>query len=162
MNRANPRFSFAHVAAPALVILAIGTTSVPASAESTIDNAATGIPAPASRAETPKVQEENGISYLVGGIGQDGREAIRPLVGDMNLRLVFAEQQSGAYLADIDVKIADASGRELLTLDSSDPLVFAQLEPGTYDIVASSKGRVIERRVTVTAEGVRTETLLWT
>lgn len=59
----------------------------------------------------------------------------------MNLQLVFARTGDGAYLADVDVTIADQRGHEVLSLDSSDPLLFAQLPPGPTRSPQRSMGR---------------------
>ncbi len=112
-------------------------------------------------APAPEVQKENGIDYLTGGVGIDGRAQLKPLVKDMNLQLVFAEKQTGAYLADIEVVIADSKGDELLKVSGSDPMVFAELEPGTYSVKAKSAKGTLEREVMVPSSGRRTELFLW-
>lgn len=109
----------------------------------------------------PPVRQDNGIEHLVGGVGSDERARLKPLVQDMNLQLVFAEKGSGALLAEIEVSIADDKGDEILTVKDSDPWVFAELEPGTYNIKAKSDKGVIERQVRVPENGRRTELFLW-
>lgn len=109
----------------------------------------------------PRIRQDRGVNYLTGGIGLDVREQIRPLIRDMNLHLVFAEKRSGAYMANVDVRIADSSGREVLSVENSEPLVFAQLQPGTYAVSATVNGETIQRKVTVSARGQRTEVFHW-
>lgn len=109
----------------------------------------------------PEVQQENGIDYLTGGVGIDGRAQLKPLVKDMNLQLVFAEKQTGGYLADVEVVIANSEGDEVLKVSDSDPMVFAALEPGTYSIKAKTAQGTLEREVKVPASGRRTELFLW-
>ena len=112
-------------------------------------------------APAPEVKQENGIEYLTGGVGIDGRQQLKPLVKDMNLQLVFAEKQTGGYLADIEVVIADSKGAPVLKVSDSDPMVFAVLEPGTYSVTAKSAKGTMEREITVPAAGRRTELFLW-
>lgn len=109
----------------------------------------------------PPVREDNGIEHLVGGVGSDERARLRPLVRDMNLQLVFAEKGTGALLAEVEVSIADAQGEEVLTVKDSDPWVFAELAPGTYQVTAKTDKGTIEREVHVPENGRRTELFLW-
>jgi hypothetical protein len=109
----------------------------------------------------PPVRDDQGIEHLVGGVGSDERARLKPLVKDMNLQLVFAEKGTGALLAEVEVKIADAKGEEVLTVKDADPWVFAELEPGTYQITAKTGKGTIEREVTVPENGRRTELFLW-
>lgn len=109
----------------------------------------------------PPVREDNGIEHLVGGVGSDERARLKPLVHDMNLQLVFAEKKTGALLAEVEVSIADDKGEEVLTVKDSDPWVFAELEPGTYQITAKTDKGTIEREVRVPENGRRTELFLW-
>ncbi|MGH8518414.1 MAG: hypothetical protein ACREUE_13265 [Panacagrimonas sp.] len=109
----------------------------------------------------PPVREDNGIEHLIGGVGSDERARIKPRVEDMNLQLVFAEKGTGALLADVEVTIADAKGDEVLKVDKSEPWVFAELEPGTYQVTAKTEAGTLEREVRVPESGRRTETFLW-
>lgn len=112
-------------------------------------------------APAPEVRQENGVEFLTGGVGIDGRAQLEPLVKDMNLQLVFAEKQSGAYLAEVEVVIANSQGEEVLNVRDSDPMVFAGLPPGTYSITAKSSRGTLERQVRVPDSGLRTELFLW-
>lgn len=114
-----------------------------------------------TQVDPPQVREEQGVSYVTGGVGIDARELIRPIGRDMSLQLVFAEKRSGALVSDVDVRIADAQGKDVLRLDKADPLVFAQLPPGTYEVSVTASGETLERKVTVPARGQRTETFHW-
>ena len=109
----------------------------------------------------PEVQQENGIDYVNGGVGIDGRAQLAPLGRDMDLQLVFAEKSSGALLADVDVAIADSSGKEVLKLEGADPMLYAQLPPGNYDVKATIDGKTVERKINVSASGQRMEVLQW-
>lgn len=114
-----------------------------------------GMPAP------PPVREDNGIPHLIGGVGSDERARLQPLVDDMNLQLVFAQKGTGALLAEVEVAIADDKGEEVLKVSDADPWVFAQLEPGTYQVSAKTDQGTIERQVRVPENGRRTELFWW-
>ena len=111
--------------------------------------------------DAPVVEQKNGVNYVTGGIGLDGREQLLSIGRDMNLQLVFAEKGSGAYLTDVDVQISDASGNDVLSVEQADPLVFAELQPGTYEVKATIHGETIARQVKVPRNGQRTEIFHW-
>lgn len=51
---------------------------------------------------------QNGIRYVSGGVGMTQQEALKAMRKDYNLLLTFAVKKSGAYLADVQVRIQDA------------------------------------------------------
>lgn len=89
--------------------------------------------------------QQNGISYLSGGVGEDEARAISQAQG-YNLHVTFAIGPENKYVADVDIAIRNASGQTLLTLDETGPLVFVQLPPGKYTVVATRNDE--ERRAT--------------
>ncbi|MBT2341773.1 MULTISPECIES: carboxypeptidase regulatory-like domain-containing protein [Pseudomonas] len=89
--------------------------------------------------------QQNGITYLSGGIGEDEARAIGQAQG-YNLHMTFAIGVENKYVPDVDVTVQSASGQTLLTLDGAGPLVYVQLPPGKYTVVASRNGE--ERRDT--------------
>src|SRR3954469_17909160 len=89
----------------------------------------------AQGAATLVPKTENNISYISGGVGKDEQE-LADAVGryGYNVQLVFAEQ-TGNYLADIRVRIADAKGGVVLDTVSDGPMFLAKLPPGLYQVV---------------------------
>jgi hypothetical protein len=112
-------------------------------------------------AQAPTVQTEQGVRFLNGGIGIDERAALGPMTGGMNLQLVFADAKSGALFADVDVRIADSSGREVLRVDGADPLLYAQLEAGDYEVQATREDSTLLRKVKVQPDGMHQELMHW-
>lgn len=90
-------------------------------------------------------QEQNGIAYLSGGIGEDESKAIQQTTG-YNLHMTFSIGPENKYVPDVDVTVAKAAGQPVLTLSQAGPLVYAQLPPGKYTVVATRNG--VERRDT--------------
>ena len=84
-------------------------------------------------------QEQNGIRYLAGGIGLDESKAIQQSA-DYNLHMTFAVGVQNQYTADVDVTIQKAPGQVVLTLSQTGPLVYVQLPPGKYTVVATRNG----------------------
>ncbi|WP_460115759.1 carboxypeptidase regulatory-like domain-containing protein [Pseudomonas sp. H2_D02] len=89
--------------------------------------------------------QQNGITYLSGGIGEDEARAIGQAQG-YNLHMTFAIGPENKYVPDVDVTVQSASGPTLLTLSDAGPLVYVQLPPGKYSVVATRNGE--ERRDT--------------
>lgn len=87
--------------------------------------------------------QQNGITYLSGGIGEDEARAIGQAQG-YNLHMTFAVGPENKYVPDVDVTVLNASGQALLTLSDAGPLVYVQLPPGKYSVVATRNGE--ERR----------------
>jgi hypothetical protein len=76
---------------------------------------------------------------LSGGVGVEEREQMMQRYGEYNLHLGFAEQ-SGQYVAGVQVTARDASGAVVLSEMTEGPLLFAKLPPGAYRVTASFGG----------------------
>ncbi|HCS45365.1 MAG TPA: hypothetical protein DIW52_21480 [Pseudomonas sp.] len=90
-------------------------------------------------------QEQNGITYLSGGVGEDEAKAIQQTTG-YNLHITFAIGPENKYVPDVDVAIQKAQGQTVLNLSQAGPLLYVQLPPGNYTVVATRDGE--ERRDT--------------
>ncbi len=62
----------------------------------------------------PEAQNQNGITYLSGGIGLDESTAMKAAARDYTLMLTCSVQPTGKYLSDVKVNIADNSGSPVL------------------------------------------------
>ncbi|CAI8917642.1 Carboxypeptidase regulatory-like domain-containing protein [Pseudomonas sp. IT-347P] len=96
-------------------------------------------------------QQQNGVTYVAGGIGEDEAKAIQQSTG-YNLHMTFAVGEQDEYTADVDVTIQQSSGQTLLTLNHTGPLVYVQLPPGKYTVVATRNGET-RRDVTDVGSG---------
>jgi hypothetical protein len=112
----------------------------------------------ASFAAQPK--EQNGVSYINGGVGTDEQNAMQALRADYNLRLTFATKQTGAYRSDVQLDIADTKGASLLSVANAGPMFFAKVPPGTYRISAAAEGKTFRRTVRL-GSGAKEMTLHW-
>jgi hypothetical protein len=100
-------------------------------------------------AATLTPQQQNGITYINGGVGEEEQGAMKAQRADYNLLLTFATQQSGAYRSDVQLDIMDAKGTNLLSVANTGPMFFAKLPPGTYRISAAAEGKTFKRTVKV-------------
>jgi hypothetical protein len=116
--------------------------------------------APAVMAATAQPQQQNGVSYISGGVGLDEQNAMHALSADYNLRLTFATKQTGAYRSDVQLDIADIKGNSVLSVANTGPMVFAKLPAGTYRVSASAEGKTFKRSVRI-GGGAKEMTLHW-
>lgn len=94
-----------------------------------------------------------------GGIGSDDQERIKAEAAQRGLLLTFATA-SGAYLADIDVRISRGD-QLVLQGRCAGPLMLVDLAPpGSYEIRAVSQGREQRKTVTVGTSPARV-TFTW-
>ncbi|MGC5700055.1 carboxypeptidase regulatory-like domain-containing protein [Pseudomonas sp. NFXW11] len=84
-------------------------------------------------------QQQNGISYLNGGIGLDESRAIQ-LVRGYNLHMTFSVGAQNLYTADVDVAIQNAQGHQLLSLSQMGPILYVQLPAGRYQLIVTRQG----------------------
>lgn len=99
----------------------------------------------------PALRSDHGIDYRTGGVGTDERDALFAATGDYGLKLVFAAKEKSDYLAEVEVKIADAKGATVFAASDTGPYLFVKLPPGKYSVTATHGGRAQTQRVTVSA-----------
>jgi hypothetical protein len=107
------------------------------------------------------VQTAGGIPYVSGGVGTESMDRLNRVVGDFNLKLVFAAK-SGSYLSGVQVAISDVKGKEVLSKRSLGPWFLVKLPAGKYRIVATFAGNAEKREITVGAEKLTTIDFRWT
>jgi hypothetical protein len=106
------------------------------------------------------VQTAGSVTYVSGGVGAESIDQLTALSRDFNLKLVFA-LNSGAYVSDVNVAIADAAGRPMLNATSSGPWFLTKLPAGNYRIAATFAGTSVIRQVVVDAARLSTIDMRW-
>ena len=106
------------------------------------------------------IQQDRGIAYVTGGVGQDERDALKAMESQFNLALQFSAQ-GGAFLSGVRVEILDQSGRTVLDAVTEGPFFYAALPPGTYRVTASVEGQSTRRSVTVGAGRITRADFAW-
>jgi hypothetical protein len=105
-------------------------------------------------------QTASGVPYVSGGIGTESLDRLGSIVGDFNLKLVFA-LKSGEFVSGVRVVIADAKGKTILDATSEGPWFLAKLPPGNYRVAATLSGREEQRQIAVAATKLRTVDFRW-
>ena len=89
-------------------------------------------------------------SYLNGGIGVDGRQAMHAERKHYNLQMRFAHAKTGEYLSAVSVTITpQAKKGEPLHVEDAGPYLYVRLHPGRYRVTATAEGRTQKRSVSV-------------
>jgi hypothetical protein len=121
-----------------------------------------GIPPPsrsAAAADIP-VEQDHGIAYVTGGVGQDEASAMRGLATGYNMRATFTTR-SGEYLSGIRVQVLRADGTTAFAATTDGPYLFARLPQGHYRVIASLDGSERSRELYVPSHGGVRFTLVW-
>ena len=105
-------------------------------------------------------QEQNGIRYLEGGIGQDEANALRKTPG-YDLHVELSTGPEGKFQSGASVDIQNAQGKSLLSLQDAGPLLFVQLPPGQYRVIGQADGTTVQQHVTVNGKAPTTVSLNW-
>lgn len=105
-------------------------------------------------------QQQNGITYVAGGIGLDESRALLQTKG-YNLHLTFSIGPENKYTSDVDLTIQAPQGQSLLNLNQVGPIVFVQLPAGKYQVLATRGGHTERSTVEMNASGVRDLNLHW-
>jgi hypothetical protein len=88
-------------------------------------------------------------TYINGGIGREEADDMRTKAGRYNLRLYLSEGKLGHSITDVPVTITDKKGNVTLDLTSSGPMLFLQVEKGSYKIRAQYNDITLTKNITV-------------
>lgn len=98
---------------------------------------------------TTQGNSPQGYAWLEGGVGTDENAALDAERSRYSLSIVTAERGTGAYLADVDVRISDARGTLVLAHRLQAPRLMIALPPGKYTVQAAFRGQVQRQEASV-------------
>lgn len=105
-------------------------------------------------------QEQNGVRYVQGGIGQDEANALRKTTGyDLHVELSTGPQ--GKFQSGATVDIQNAQGQPVLSVMDAGPLLYVQLPAGKYKVTGTAQGATTQQWVTVNGKAPTTVNLNW-
>jgi hypothetical protein len=103
---------------------------------------------------------EGQVPAVAGGVGLNARQALQSGAPAHNVKMVFT-LDTGNYLADVDVKVTDSSGKTVIDGVSDGPWLYAQLPQGRYTANASYGGNTVTKRFSVGKSGQMTTYFRW-
>ncbi|RWU17058.1 hypothetical protein DM813_27225 [Pseudomonas alkylphenolica] len=92
--------------------------------------------------------EQNGISYLQGGIGIDESRAMQQTRG-YNLHITLSSGTDNKYQSGAEVRVESATGQPVLTLQDVGPMLYAKLPNGHYQVLANLNGEQQRQKVVI-------------
>ena len=110
--------------------------------------------------EAPQVRQIGSIAYVSGGVSEEDRMALEPIVRDFNLKLVFA-LRNGEYLSDTAVVVTSARGQSVLEAKADGPWFFAKLPSGQYTVTATANGQAQRKTASVGGRGMKRLDFRW-
>jgi hypothetical protein len=109
-----------------------------------------------------EIREQNDISFVSGGVGDEQQDVLDAAVGRFNLKVTLAGTD-GKYLGGSTIRIEDQSGNTMLDTQATGPLFLAKLPQGHYTVHARAAGKsAITRKVNVPGTGQADLVLSWT
>ena len=105
-------------------------------------------------------QEQNGVRYLQGGIGQEEANALRRTTG-YDLHVTLSVGADDKFQSGATVDIQNAQGQPVLALQDVGPLLFVQLPPGQYRVTGNADGQTVQQQVTVSGKSPANVSLHW-
>ncbi|MBA2672451.1 hypothetical protein [Ramlibacter sp.] len=103
----------------------------------------------------------NASNFRCGGVGEADQQKMKAEAGQHDLMLTFAVS-SGAYLADVDVRIANAKGQVVVEGRCNGPIMLVDLPAkGSYKVTAQAEGRTRTKTVNAGGGTRARATLVW-
>jgi len=110
---------------------------------------------------TQGAQAQSGsVPTVTGGVGLEENAVLRPQQANYNLKFLFTLLE-GDYIADVAVKVADASGKVVLEQTVDGPILMALLPAGNYVATLTYEGVEQTRKLTLRPKGLRVEQVRW-
>lgn len=69
--------------------------------------------------------------------------------------------KDGSYLSNVDVKILQKAGKQVLATVTEGPVLLADLPAGTYSLMATAEGKTLNERFSLTKGQHRRIVLRW-
>jgi hypothetical protein len=104
--------------------------------------------------------QNTSVPVLSGGVGIESGDELRPQQANFNLKFVFTLME-GDYVADVEVKIADAGGKVVVEQTTDGPIFMARLPAGNYVATLTYEGVAQTRKLALREKGLRTEQVRW-
>lgn len=109
------------------------------------------LPALPADAQPSRGRTSDGIAFAFGGISVSEQQDLERHKDRFSLWVTTAARKSGAYLADVQIKISDSAGKVLFNAPISGPWLFIDLPPSRYTVEATHRGKPQTRSTQIRA-----------
>ncbi|HTI18959.1 MAG TPA: carboxypeptidase regulatory-like domain-containing protein [Trinickia sp.] len=131
------------------------------SSPGTVGGSATDMTSAGNVEGMPQIQQQGAVSYVSGGVGIDESTALKQQAPRWPLAMRFTGRAS-EYLGDVQVRIVDRHGADVLSTQSQGPYMLVKLAPGQYTVHASYNDREQTRSVMVSSRPGARADFSWT
>lgn len=98
------------------------------------------------------IEEDAGVSYITGGIGDEEILYLKGQEDNFNTRILI-RAKNGEYMSEVDARFFDRKNNEVLHVESAGPYLYANLPVGTYNVeLKSAKGEIRKAKIKVLAK----------
>jgi hypothetical protein len=114
-------------------------------------------------AALPPMEHQGKVEYLTGGIGKGESDSIKQAESKFPLALEFVQKAKphDEYLANVDVRVIDHRGHDVLATRTDGPFLLAKLPSGEYTVKATYDGHTLEKKVHVVDRASAREVFVW-
>ncbi|NLA51516.1 MAG: hypothetical protein GX860_05215 [Alcaligenaceae bacterium] len=114
-----------------------------------------------AHAEVRQDTNDQQISYQTGGVGQEELAELRQNASNYNTQFSFANAADKAYLNNLQIRIINDQDALVFEDNTVGPMLYLQLEPGTYELSASSDNIEKKLKFTVKKDAKVEEVITW-
>lgn len=112
-------------------------------------------------AQVRQATNEQQVNYQTGGIGQEELAELRENASNYNTQFSFANAADRAYLNNLQIRIVNDQQALIFEDNEVGPLLYLQLEPGTYELSATSNDVEQKIKFTVRDGSAVKEVITW-
>jgi len=98
--------------------------------------------------------------FVTGGVSEGDRTMLHAQRASFDLWVISAAKKSGAYLADVQLRITDPQQRVVFDATPGGPWLLIDLPPGRYTVEGRRNGETL-RRITTIHPGDRHQVFLY-
>ena len=103
----------------------------------------------------------DGTTFINGGIGQEEADEIRAKAGTFNLHIYMSEGKNGQSITGVEVAIIDKKGEIKFNLPDVGPILYLQLNKGSYKITAKFNDVTVVKNISINKKSPRDIYLHW-
>ena len=95
----------------------------------------------------PAVQEQNGISFVSGGVGEEEKAALKALEHSYNLRITSTDK-AGRFSGDTRIRVSDMQKHELVDVTAG-PFFYFNMPKGRYVVEGLNNNQTKQQTVVI-------------
>lgn len=117
----------------------------------------------AALAALPPLKTQGEVQYVTGGVGKIEAQSFQEAQSKFPVALEFVRKASprDEFVANVEVRMLDAAGKNVLATRTDGPFLLARLPAGEYTVKATYDGRTLEKTLQVTDHASARAVFVW-